>query len=577
MRLRSMLFALVSTMVLAAPKAPNLDPVADFPVSFQRGFVRIESPEGAHLGSGLIEIKLQKGTPGALKTGPLPPTNAKDEFGEGIWRGLVQIPVTGQDLKGVVPLVVTYQPCTEGEGGVCFPPAEQVLKVKAAEIPVLEAPGSSKTEAKASAAPPAATASASLSTADPATPVSSVPGRRSLIWVFLGIFVAGLFASMTPCVFPMIPIILAIIGAKGAGKGRSLALTGVLVLGMAVTYTLLGVVAARAGAAFGAFAQKPVFLIPVSIVFVVFAISLFGAFEIQLPEALRSKLQGSGAKGGFLGAFLMGLVLGPISAPCVGPVIGTVLLAIAQEGKVVLGGLQLFTFALGMGVLFMVVGFSTTVLPRSGPWLEKLKHVMGLLVLAFAAWNVRLIMPGWLNLALWCLVALAAAAILEAFKAAEGFGASLRRGVALLALVIGILLGVRAVESALKLELLPRGSAVAQEASVLPWIQQDLEGALARAKTEGKLVLVDTYAEWCVQCKELDEKTWPDPAVQAWIREHAVPVRIDTDKVRPDLAKPLKIASYPTVVLLDAEGRELRRFMGFQKPEAVLGFLEGRP
>jgi len=574
MRLRSMLFALVSTMVLAAPKAPILDPVADFPVSFQRGFVRIESPEGAHLGSGLIEIKLQKGTPGTLKAGPLPPTNAKDEFGEGIWRGLVQIPVKGEGLKGVVPLVVTYQPCTEGEGGVCFPPAEQVLKVKAAEIPVLEAPGSSKTEAKASAAAPAATASASLSTVDPATPDSRVPGRRSLIWVFLGVFMAGLLASLTPCVFPMIPIILAIIGAKGASKAKSLALTGVLVLGMATTFMALGVIAARTGAYF---AQKPIFLIPASLVFVVFAISLFGAFEIQLPESLRSKLQGSGAKGGYLGAFLMGLVLGPISAPCVGPVLGPVLLAIGLNGDLRLGAPLLFTFALGMGVVFMAVGLFSSFLPRSGYWLIKVKHVMGTMVLAYAAWSVRFVVPEWINFSNSSIVLFCWAFVFEAFGPAEGLRAYIRKGIGLFAIALSFLSGVRAVESGLKLELLPRGSAIAQEASVLPWIQQDLEGALARAKTEGKLVLVDTYAEWCVQCKELDEKTWPDPAVQAWIRQHAVPVRIDTDKVRPDLAKQLKIASYPTVVLLDAEGRELRRFMGFQKPEAVLGFLEGRP
>jgi thiol:disulfide interchange protein DsbD len=382
-------------------------------------------------------------------------------------------------------------------------------------------------------------------------------------------------ASLTPCVYPMIPITMAIIGAKGGGKARGFALSLSLVLGMAVTYTVLGVVAARSGATAGAWAQKPAFLIPVSLLFGLFALSLFGAFEMRLPDSLQQKLQGGGPRKGFGGAFVMGLVLGPISAPCVGPVIGTVLLAIAQKGDVVLGAAQLFTFALGMGVLFLVTGTFSAALPRSGDWLEKLKHVMGLVVLAFAVWNIRLIVPAWANFALWSAVLLMAATVLEAFRPAEALVPGLRKGAGLLALALGVLLGVRAVEAGLGIELLPRGGAAAETKGLQGWMEQDLEGAVAKAKAGNKLVLVDTYAEWCAQCKELDDNTWPDPAVAAWIKDNAVAVRIDTDKVRKDLAPKLGIRSYPTVLLLDGEGREVRRSMGFQKPAEMLKFLKG--
>lgn len=271
----------------------------------------------------------------------------------------------------------------------------------------------------------------------------------------------------------------------------------------------------------------------------------------------------------------MGLVLGPLSAPCVGPVIGAVLLGIAQHGQVWLGASQLFVFSLGMGVLFMLVGTFSASLPKSGDWLTRFKRIMGLAVLGFAVWSVRLVVPEWMLFALMAVVQLIGAAVFGIFEPADGFVAQIRKGFAILLLVLGILHWIRASESMLGTPLLMgSGHTVEVKPETSGWLENDYEGALAKAKAEQKLVLVDTYAQWCAQCKELDEKTWPDPAVQAWIRQHAVAVRIDTDKVRPDLAPKLKIQSYPTVLLLDAEGRELRRSLGFQKAGTMLGWLK---
>ncbi len=559
---------------LAQRADPSFDPKKDVTLDFQKGAVVVGVPAGAHLKAAFMAVVKKEG-PGTLVMGKLPPTTAKDEVGDGIWHGTVSVPVSGEGLSGKVKLYVTYQPCTEGEGGVCYPPTTRWIQVVAELIPVA---ARAATPAVLPLEKPEEVSKAEVSAVPISRPeVPAAPASTGLLLSLLLVFLAGMAASLTPCVYPMIPITMAIVGAKGGGKARGFALSVMLVLGMAVTYTTLGVLAAKSGAAFGAFAQTPAFLIPVSLLFAAFAFSLFGAFEISLPPSLAAKLQGDGSRQGFGGAFLMGLVLGPLSAPCVGPVIGAVLVGIAQKGDVFLGGLQLFVFSLGMGVLFMAVGTFSAALPKSGEWLTRFKQIMGLVVLGFAAWNVRLLVPAWGNFALWAFVLLAGAAVFGLFETADDLVGQFRKGLAILLLALGVLLSVRAVEGFLQVDLLPRGGApAAAKEEHAGWLEQDLEGALVRAKAEKKLVLVDIYAEWCAQCKELDEKTWPDAGVKQWLAQNAVAIRIDTDAKRKDLAAKLQIRSYPTVLLLDADGRELRRLLGFEKPATMLSWLQAK-
>jgi thiol:disulfide interchange protein DsbD len=552
---RAATWFLVLLLLAGARLQAAFDPVKDVAVAYQGGAVVLTVPAGAHLKAAFLQVALAAGTPGQLRVGPPPPTDGKDELGDGIWHGRVAVPVTGTDLPDRVTLAVTYQPCTEGTGGVCYPPTVRDLEVSGA----------------------------ALSGQGPAQ--GSSPGA-GLLWVFLGLFGAGLVASLTPCVYPMIPITMAIIGAKGGGPLRGLVRSGALVLGMALTYSILGAAAARAGAALGAVAQSPFFLVPVSALFVLFGVSLLGGFEIRLPSGLQARLQGDRPRQGLGGALAMGMVLGPLSAPCVGPWVGTVLLAIAKSGRVALGAAELFVFALGMGVLFLAVGAFSASLPRSGPWLVRLKQAMGLVALGFAVWNVRYLGPSWLPLALWSAWLLLAAPVLGVFRPAEGLPSGFARGLGFLTLALGLLLGLRAAEGGLGLELLPRlapAGAAGLTAQTAPtaqtdhsgWLEQDLDGALARARSDGRPVLVDVYARWCAECKELDRNTWPDPQVAAWLRDQAVPVRIDTFAVRKDLADRLGILGYPTVILLDPQGRELRRTLGYLPPADMLKFLRG--
>lgn len=576
---RWLLVWFLGVAALMAQAPAGFDPVKGVRLGFAKGAVTVTVPAGVHLKVFFMKVVKVEG-PGTLTMGTPPPPTGQDEVGDGIWHGTVRVPVTGAGLQGTVKLQVTYQPCTEGEGGICFKPTTQTLDVPAAQIPsgvgtASKAPERAPVVEVPKAAPAPVPIEAPKTLPAPLPTSQEAPSQRGLWLALLIAFGAGLAASLTPCVYPMIPITMAIVGAKGSGRARGFQLSLALVLGMAVTYTTLGVVVARAGGVAGAFAQKPEFLFPVAALFALFALSLFGVFELRLPMALQNKLQGDGSRKGLGGAFLMGLVLGPLSAPCVGPIIGTVLVDIATKGDVVAGAAQLFVFALGMGVLFMAVGTFAAALPKSGDWLTRFKQGMGWLVLAYAAWSIRLLVPPSVNAGMWTLVALVGAGVFGAFEPAAGLLGTLRKAAGLLLLVTGLLLGLRTAEFVADVQLLPRGGA-APAAKPSLWLEQDLEGAKAKAKAEGKVVLVDVYADWCSACKELDEKTWPDAAVQAWIAKHAVAVRIDTDRVRKDLEKPLGIGSYPTVLVLDADGKELRRQLGFHPAPKMLAFLEGR-
>jgi thiol:disulfide interchange protein DsbD len=256
--------------------------------------------------------------------------------------------------------------------------------------------------------------------------------------------------------------------------------------------------------------------------------------------------------------------------------IGTAIMDIAVNRLVFEGALKMFIFAQGMGVLFIIGGIAVSALPKSGDWLTRFKQSLGVIILAFAAWNIRLVVPEWMNCLMWAITLLVTSGVFGAFEAAAGLLGNIRKGFALLSFALAVLLGIRAAEHYLDIPLLPRGGshiANTEPESGGIWIEHDYEEALDRAITEDKLLLVDTFTTWCAQCKELDEKTWPDPNVVAWINANAVAVRIDTEKIRPDLAKPLNVRAYPTIILMDSQGNELRRLFGFHRPEKMLEWL----
>jgi thiol:disulfide interchange protein DsbD len=363
--------------------------------------------------------------------------------------------------------------------------------------------------------------------------------------------------SLTPCVYPLIPITVSIFGARRAGsRGQAMALSGLYVLGIATMYSSLGVLAALTGKAFGSVMQNPWVIGAVALVLAAMAASMFGAFELQLPSGWQARLNRVGGAG-LAGAFAMGLVSGVVAAPCTGPVLAAALTFVATKGSVAFGFAIMFTYALGLGLLFFLIGAFSVSLPKSGAWMDAVKSVFGVALLAAALVFLKDALPGvraLFSAAGWAAFAAAGAAAAGVLLGAlhgDFHVPGLRR----LAKGAGVLLLVGGIAYA-------AGAAGARErrraADGLTW-HADEAAALALARAEGRPVIIDFWADWCVACKELDRIAWADPRV----REEAsrfVTVKADGSDDTPvfqALTAKYGIVGMPTVVFIDARGREV--------------------
>lgn len=391
--------------------------------------------------------------------------------------------------------------------------------------------------------------------------------QRGWLWLYLGAFGAGFLTSLTPCVYPMIPITLAIFGARGkdVSKRRSLGLASAYVLGMGVTYAVLGVLFATIFGAtgFGSQLGHPAVVIPLVILFVAFAASMFGAFEINLPSGLQARLNQIGGKG-YRGAFAMGSVGGLIAAPCTGPFLGG-LLAFTATTSVVGGGSMLFVYALGMGVLFFVLAVFASSLPKSGAWMDGIKSASGFLMLLAAIYFLRPLLPWMRTFAspeYWFLFTSIGLVVGGAGlggihlsfhgsrvqKARKGFGLAL-----LLAGAFG----------AWSWKLTPKQH--------LPWIT-DENAAFAKARLEKKGVMVDFGATWCGPCDEL-ELTFGDDEVFDEITASFVPLKLDvsdSNDANQALQARYDAKTLPAVIFVHPDGTELGRIKEMVEPEEML-------
>lgn len=390
----------------------------------------------------------------------------------------------------------------------------------------------------------------------------------------LGIaFVAGLATSLTPCVYPMIVITVGVFGARQTRSRLEAAkLSTAFVLGIAALFTPLGVAAGLSGGVFGSQLSSPVVLVGLALVFLALAASMFGAFELDLPSGLKNRLAGVGGTG-LKGAFLLGLVSALIAAPCTGPVVGVLLTWVGTSGNVTLGALSFFVYALGLGLLFWLVGTFSMALPKSGAWLDAVKSVFGVVMIAAAVYFVRDLIPGLVDMAersprflLGALGLLVAGGALGAIHASfhdPRVLVRLRKGVGT-ALCVGGLLGVIGY-----LQALPAGAQLA-------WLD-DYAQARALAHAQRKPLLADFTASWCGACGELDRHTFSDPRV---VREGSrfVPVRIDLSPGQDTPERQAVLQGYaqrglPFVVLHQSDGRESARVTGFMTADEFLRLM----
>lgn len=399
----------------------------------------------------------------------------------------------------------------------------------------------------------------------------------NLLIAFIFVFVAGIVTSLTPCVYPLIPITVSIFGAsESTGILKSFSLSLVYVFGIVLTYSVLGVVVASTDAVFGQIMANPWVIGPVCLILVALGLSMLGVYEIRLPANLQNNLNSVGGAG-FVGAFAMGTVAGIIAAPCTGPALAAVLSYIAnineddQIRKIILGLSLMSTYALGMGLLFICIGtFSGLIssLPTSGGWMYILENIFGIAIITMALYflkDLEVFTPvkGLLQKTFPYLVVLGGLWLSDLTQRFRGLSrpVQLRKAFGVLIAVVGAFLII----------LGPQQPAAGPH---LTWDYDNEPAALEAAKKADKLIMLDFYATWCAACNELDHKTFSNQEVIDRL-ENYVTVKLDfSTKSDEVLTEKYKIVGLPVVIFMDAQSNIYERIEGFVTPEEMLKIID---
>lgn len=495
---------------------------------------------------------------------------------------VVHVPV--KQAAGPFELAVTSQGCADE--GICYPPAEHVMKVDGAALGAASSSGDTAA---------AGSWFDKVTSADFAQSLLEGHGFFTIVALY---FVAGVVLSLLPCSYPMIPIVSAIIIGQGtrATHARGFALSLTYVVGMALVYTVLGIAAALVGQSLGAWLQNPWVLGAFGVLLTAFAVSLISGKDIALPERWQNgAAEASSARQGghFVAVAAMGALSALVVGACMTAPLFAVLAFIAHTGNALLGGAALFAMGLGLGVPLLVVGVGAgTVLPRAGAWMDGVKVFFGIVLLAAALWIVWPVLAGGLKMvlaALWLLIAAAALGLFTPNAGAASIWRRLGRGVgAALAiwaatLLVGLAAGstdpvkplaVLAARTVASGGAASAGAAAADGPAFAPVRSSGELDALL--KTSGRPVMLDFYADWCVSCKEMEHLTFTDARVQVRLaRLHLV--RADVTANNPDdqaLLKRFNLFGPPGIIFFDRNGNEIGRVVGYQAADTFLRSLD---
>lgn len=580
MRLLFLLFAFLASFVHAQE---FLDPAVAFkatarPLDGRTVEVRYEIAADYYLYKDKFRVRAADET---VVLGPLQLPAGKEKQDENFGRVEVfykevafRVPVE-RNSSGQLPLTLDLVSQGCADAGVCYPPQTQTV--------LLNLPD------------PDSTPAAPLAETTPADGDESGMIAETLknagFWTSLALFfVAGLGLSLTPCVFPMIPILSGIIAGQGhrASKGRGLALSLAYVLGMAVTYAAAGIAAGLTGTLLSAALQNVWVLGGFALVFVILSFSMFGFYELQLPISLQSKLSeetGHLQGGRGIGVFLMGALSALIVGPCVAAPLAGALLYIGQTGDALFGGVALFVMALGMGAPLIAVGVAGgSLLPKAGPWMEGVRRAFGVLLLATALWLLSPVIPALASMLGWAVLLIVPAIYLHALDPLPPHARGWQRfwkGIGILMLLTGAALLVGALAGG-RDPLQPlaglRGSAIAAETPTLPFQKvASLAELDARLASAGQPVMLDFYADWCVSCKEMEKFTFSDPAVRQKLAGFLL-LKADVTANSPDdkaLLARFGLFGPPGIIFFDPAGQEIKgvRVVGFQDAERFLASL----
>lgn len=402
--------------------------------------------------------------------------------------------------------------------------------------------------------------------------------KQGIHWVLLLAFIGGLLVSLTPCVYPMIPITLSIIGGRNENVSfyKGLGLSATYVAGLSLTYALLGLAAATFGAQIRGFIQGPMFQGLVAVIFFLLALSMFDLIMLQAPAALRNRLGGI-KKTGIFGIFFMGMVSGLMASPCVAAPLAGILAFIAATGSQALGFFMLLLFAWGMSVPLLLIGAfsgSLNAMPRAGEWMNRVKEFYGFLLLAAALYFAKPIIGiAWAELGIAALLASFAAFLGLFHNISEDAGLQPRvfKSFGVVAVAVACAFAISAA-SQWGCLCLPKSAAEKQENKAETFWQHDLQAALKEAAATGKPLFLDFRADWCTVCKDLELNVFPQPEIRSLLGR-MVPVKIDAtspdDEKVNALLKQFGIVGLPTLVILQPDGNEVTslRTVGFISPE----------
>ena len=469
-------------------------------------------------------------------------------------------------LKAEDVIEIAYQGCTEG---FCYPP--EVKEIKVADLPIVQVTDTKKTSEKSTA----------LSTQPKAEQDRLAESLFNSKYAVFGFFLLGLGLAFTPCVLPMLPLLSAIVIGQNQRPNmwRAFALSFVYVQGMALTYTLLGLIVAAIGLPFQVALQHPYVMIGLSIIFVLLALSMFGVFTLQLPSSLQTKLSLLSQQqkaGAFGGVFLMGMIAGLVASPCTSAPLSGALLYVAQSGDLFTGAITLYLLALGMGVpLILITLFGNKILPKSGMWMETVKKLFGFVMLALPAFLISRILPDEWTPRLWAMLG-TAFFIWFAFQMPKnGTGWVFR-----ILFLVAAMISVKPLQTWVWGESQAPSAVENKAVSHVEFKKVKSEAELQQALAENNkpLVMLDLYADWCVACKEFEKETFSAPSVQKAFGDMLL-LQVDMTKNSEEnraLMTKYKVLGLPTILFFNQDGKEIEgsRVNGFMPPIEFLQWIE---
>ncbi|MEA3374566.1 MAG: protein-disulfide reductase DsbD [Campylobacterota bacterium] len=559
---------------------------------------KIEPAEEIYIYEEYLKAVLKEGSGVIIKD--LKISESVEHHGEQVFLEPVHLEITlakEAGLTGVkeVTLLLGFQGCSEK--GLCYEPLEKsfTFQVDTAKLPEAALPSlAALTKKRAEPVVAPAEVKDVVSETDQ---IAETIKQGNIGLILLTFFGFGLLLSLTPCIFPMIPILSSVIVSQGNGitVKRAFFLSLVYVLAMSVAYTIAGVLAGLFGANLQAAFQTPWVIISFSLLFVLLSLSMFGMYELQLPNFLQSRLTKAGeSHSGVAGVAIMGFLSALIVGPCVAAPLAGALIYIGQTGDAVIGGMALFALSIGMGVPLLIVGTTAgKFMPRPGEWMENIKAFFGVLLIGVAIWMISRIVPAPVTLLLTSFLLVFVAVHLGAFEAIGkecvrcGLASKKAAGVLIfmyaLMLFIGGFTGGSSLLNPLAKVTAPQSmmttaceeAAPAEAQFTVIGSESELEAIIAKSK--GKKILLDFYADWCVSCKELEEITFADPAVKAKMSEFVLVQADVTDNsdAQKALTKRFGLFGPPGIIFFDEEGSEMkgRELVGFKPPAEFLSHL----